>query len=125
LAQHLSEYISLKWAQKSKHSWPCPCHFVCFALQNGCTVHLRHTLLLSPANHLLCLQTLITGVSQVGVDINAMVANPWRQGPLQFVPGLGPRKARALLAAIAASEDPFVKNRVDLLKQVCVCVHLY
>jgi hypothetical protein len=49
-----------------------------------------------------------------------MVANPWRQGPLQFVPGLGPRKARALLAAIAASEDPFVKTRVDLLKQVCV-----
>jgi hypothetical protein len=54
----------------------------------------------------------------VGVDINGMVANPWRQGPLQFVPGLGPRKARALLAAIAASEDPFVKTRVDLLKQV-------
>lgn len=63
-------------------------------------------------------QTLITAVSQCGVDINAMVANPWRQGPLQFVPGLGPRKARALLAAIAASEDPFVKTRVDLLKQV-------
>jgi transcription elongation factor SPT6 len=67
---------------------------------------------------LLLLQTLISAVSQVGVDINAMVANPWRQGPLQFVPGLGPRKARALLAAIAASEDPFVKTRVDLLKQV-------
>lgn len=62
-------------------------------------------------------QTLISAVSQVGVDINGMVANPWRQGPLQFVPGLGPRKARALLAAIAASEDPFVKTRVDLLKQ--------
>jgi transcription elongation factor SPT6 len=67
---------------------------------------------------LLHAQTLITGVAQVGVDINAMVANPWRQGPLQFVPGLGPRKARALLAAIAASEDPFVKTRVELLKQV-------
>lgn len=83
--------------------------------------------LTSPSPHPLCCQTLITGVSQVGVDINSMVANPWRQGPLQFVPGLGPRKARALLAAVAASEDPFVKTRVDLLKQasctVTVCSH--
>jgi hypothetical protein len=60
-------------------------------------------------------QTLITAVSQVGVDLNAMAANTWRQAPLQFVPGLGPRKARALLAAIAAN-DNHVKTRVDLLR---------
>jgi hypothetical protein len=61
------------------------------------------------------LQTLITAVAQVGVDLNAMAANTWRQAPLQFVPGLGPRKARALLAAIAAN-DNHVKTRVDLLR---------
>jgi transcription elongation factor SPT6 len=64
---------------------------------------------------LLSLQTLITAVAQVGVDLNAMAANTWRQAPLQFVPGLGPRKARALLAAIAAN-DNHVKTRVDLLR---------
>jgi transcriptional accessory protein Tex/SPT6 len=63
-------------------------------------------------------QTLITAVSQVGVDINAMVANAWRQAPLAFVPGLGPRKARTLLGAIAAAEDPYVRQRTDLLRPV-------
>lgn len=62
-------------------------------------------------------QTLITAVAQVGVDINAIAANPWRQAPLQFVPGLGPRKARQLLASIATN-DNHIKTRVDLFKQV-------
>jgi len=62
-------------------------------------------------------QTLITAVAQVGVDINAMAANTWRQAPLQFVPGLGPRKAKALLAAIAAN-DNHIKTRIELLIQV-------
>ena len=61
------------------------------------------------------LQTLISAVAQVGVDLNAMAANTWRQAPLQFVPGLGPRKARSLLAAVAAN-DNHVKTRVDLLR---------
>lgn len=60
-------------------------------------------------------QTLITAVAQVGVDVNAIAAHPWRAGPLAFVPGLGPRKARALLAAIA-SNDNHVKTRIELLK---------
>lgn len=62
------------------------------------------------------LQTLMTAVAQVGVDINAICANPWRQAPLQFVPGLGPRKARQLLASIAAN-DNHVKTRVEFFKQ--------
>ncbi|WIA22113.1 hypothetical protein OEZ85_004454 [Tetradesmus obliquus] len=60
-------------------------------------------------------QTLISAVAQIGVDLNAMAANTWRQAPLQFVPGLGPRKARSLLAAVAAN-DNHVKTRVDLLR---------
>ncbi len=40
---------------------------------------------------------------QVGVDINLAANVGWHQHVLQFVPGLGPRKAQALL-------------------QVCVCV---
>lgn len=72
---------------------------------------------LFPALPPLLLQTLITAVSQVGVDINAICANPWRQAPLQFVPGLGPRKARQLLASIAAN-DNHVKTRMEFFKQV-------
>lgn len=79
-----------------------------------------------------CCQTFITAVAQVGVDINAIAANPWRQAPLQFVPGLGPRKAKALIKAIAANEN-HVKTRVDLLKPVgtsstcstCNCLGTY
>jgi transcriptional accessory protein Tex/SPT6 len=35
--------------------------------------------------------------AQVGVDINMAASNQWMAPPLQFVAGLGPRKARALL----------------------------
>ena len=44
---------------------------------------------------------MVTAVSQCGVDINAAAAHPWRQPALQFVPGLGPRKAAALVKALA------------------------
>ena len=37
---------------------------------------------------------------QVGVDINAMATSMWQAAPLGFVAGLGPRKARMLLAAV-------------------------
>lgn len=32
-------------------------------------------------------RVLSTAVAQVGVDLNAVAANPWLQAPLQFVPG--------------------------------------
>ena len=35
--------------------------------------------------------------AQVGVDINQAASNQWMAPTLQFVAGLGPRKARALL----------------------------
>ena len=44
---------------------------------------------------------MVTAVAQCGVDVNAAAAAPWRRAALQFVPGLGPRKAGALLQAIA------------------------
>ncbi len=34
---------------------------------------------------------------QVGVDVNLVANVGWHQHLLQFVPGLGPRKAQALL----------------------------
>lgn len=40
-------------------------------------------------------------VASVGVDVNAIKAWPHLQAPLQFVPGLGPRKAPLLLSIIS------------------------
>eukprot|EP00884_Botryococcus_braunii_P001188 jgi/Botrbrau1/1106/Bobra.0162s0007.1 len=45
-------------------------------------------------------RVMVTAVSQVGADLNAMASAPWMAAPLQFVPGLGPRKAAALLKAV-------------------------
>ena len=42
----------------------------------------------------------MTAVSQVGVDVNLAANVSWRRDCLQYVPGLGPRKARALLEAM-------------------------
>ena len=42
-------------------------------------------------------QVLVSVVAQVGASINAMVHIDWMSQTLQFVPGLGPRKARALI----------------------------
>ena len=49
---------------------------------------------------------------QVGSDINAMSAQPWRQPQLAFVPGLGPSKADSLLRALAL--DKHITDRMDL-----------
>jgi len=46
-------------------------------------------------------QVMVTAVAQCGVDVNAAAAHPWRNPALQFVPGLGPRKAAALVKAVA------------------------
>jgi transcriptional accessory protein Tex/SPT6 len=42
-------------------------------------------------------QLLITAISQEGVCVNSCVQKDWLAPMLQFVPGLGPRKAQALL----------------------------
>lgn len=50
----------------------------------------QQTLIRCDLNYVWC-------ASQVGVDINLAANVPWRSHSLQFVPGLGPRKAQALL----------------------------
>lgn len=42
----------------------------------------------------------VTFALQVGVDVNTAIHHEWLFSPLQFVPGLGPRKAQALQQAL-------------------------
>lgn len=48
-------------------------------------------------------ESIITAINQIGVDINLTVQNEWLSWTLQFVSGLGPRKAKAMLNAIIKS----------------------
>ncbi|GAB4816099.1 hypothetical protein N2152v2_003145 [Parachlorella kessleri] len=64
-------------------------------------------------------RTLCTVVAQVGVDLNAVASTPWLQPPLQFVPGLGPRKAAALLRAVTRSGG-FVESRNQVWRELGV-----
>ena len=48
----------------------------------------------------------------MGADINAMSSQPWRQPQLQFIPGLGPRKAGALVKSLSGKD--YVLTRLDL-----------
>ena len=61
-------------------------------------------------------RTLVDVVNQVGVDLNAAVAHPWRQFALRYVCGLGPRKAGALVAAVRAGDGGAVESRAELLR---------
>ncbi len=56
---------------------------------------------------------------QVGVDVNLAANVPWRQELLQFVPGLGPRKASALLAALGRNRSR-AESRSSLWKDLGV-----
>jgi transcriptional accessory protein Tex/SPT6 len=53
---------------------------------------------------------MVTAVAQAGFDVNAAAALPWRQPALQFVPGLGPRKAAVVVKAVARSGN-VLENR--------------
>ncbi|RPD66156.1 transcription elongation factor SPT6 [Lentinus tigrinus ALCF2SS1-7] len=61
-------------------------------------------------------RTLVDVVNKVGVDINRAVTDPYYQHLLQFVAGLGPRKAQVLVKKIASmggnlvNRDQFIKN---------------
>jgi transcription elongation factor SPT6 len=61
-------------------------------------------------------RTLIRATVLVGVDINNAAKNVHLSSTLQFVPGLGPRKAKALLAAIRNSGGSVATRMVDLRK---------
>ncbi|KAI3425064.1 hypothetical protein D9Q98_008441 [Chlorella vulgaris] len=55
-------------------------------------------------------RVMVTATSQIGVDINAVAASSWLSAPLPFTPGLGPRKAQALLRAVGRAGG-FVESR--------------
>jgi transcription elongation factor SPT6 len=57
----------------------------------------------------------INRVSEVGVDINAIVDMPFRSGPLQFVSGLGRRKAAAITQAIK-NTNQHLEGRARLIQ---------
>lgn len=61
-------------------------------------------------------QVLVTAVNQVGADINVMAAYPWRASTLQYVAGLGPRKAQHMLKAIQNNGNGVV-DRFSLYKK--------
>lgn len=61
----------------------------------------------------LCCNPCCDVLLQVGVDLNVVAKIPWMAAPLQFVPGLGPRKARAVLEGVRRKE--FAACRKELV----------
>ncbi|KAL0039173.1 hypothetical protein WJX77_010168 [Trebouxia sp. C0004] len=57
-------------------------------------------------------QALVTATCQVGVDLNLAAQTPWLAHQLQFVAGLGPRKAMALLKAVQRQEQVAARKAV-------------
>ncbi|KAF5840153.1 hypothetical protein DUNSADRAFT_17637 [Dunaliella salina] len=65
-----------------------------------------------------CIEELmVTAVSQVGADINLASNIGWRKDLLAFVPGLGPRKAQALLQAVARNGNK-IESRNFMYKEI-------
>ncbi|KAG2438290.1 hypothetical protein HYH02_010988 [Chlamydomonas schloesseri] len=64
-------------------------------------------------------RVMVTAGAQVGVDVNLACNVPWRSELLQFVPGLGPRKAGALLAALTRNRNK-AESRSMLYKDLGV-----
>ncbi|KAL4447813.1 hypothetical protein ABPG75_005032 [Micractinium tetrahymenae] len=62
---------------------------------------------------------LVTATSQVGVDLNAVVSSTWQSATLQFTPGLGPRKAAALLRGVQRAGG-FVESRSQVWRELGV-----
>lgn len=79
---------------------------------------------LDPAQRLLPVERLRTHleraivllVNDIGVDLNDAVAQPYTQHLLQYVAGLGPRKALALVNAISAKLEGHVASREALVR---------
>ncbi|KAK9462225.1 SH2 domain-containing protein [Lipomyces oligophaga] len=57
----------------------------------------------------------IDTVGMVGVEVNEALKVPYVANLLQFVSGLGPRKASGMLKAIAGSPDGHLQSRYDLV----------
>ncbi|KAK9447616.1 SH2 domain-containing protein [Limtongia smithiae] len=58
--------------------------------------------------------------NMVGVEINEAIKVPYVANVLQYVSGLGPRKASGMLKAISSSSSGFLNTRFELAtKQIC------
>ncbi|CAL1390765.1 unnamed protein product [Linum trigynum] len=55
-------------------------------------------------------QVLVDVTSQVGVDINLAISHEWLFGPLQFISGLGPRKAASLQRSLVRAGAIFTRK---------------
>eukprot|EP00873_Tetraselmis_striata_P037857 jgi/Tetstr1/458121/TSEL_044613.t1 len=65
-------------------------------------------------------QVMVTAVNQVGVDLNLVTQCSWMAPMVQFVCGLGNRKAAALIAAVGKSDGGCVQSRMDVYKKLNV-----
>lgn len=57
----------------------------------------------------------VNRVNEVGVDINRALVHPYTSQLIQFVCGLGPRKAAALMRNLKKQQTPLLENRTQLL----------
>jgi transcription elongation factor SPT6 len=57
---------------------------------------------------------MVTAVNQVSVDLTAAMMSEWKQATLQFVAGLGPRKARALLRSLTQAGAVESRQTVEM-----------
>lgn len=55
-------------------------------------------------------------VGRIGVDLNTCLKHPHLSSPLQFIAGLGPRKARHLISALAKKHVEIIMKRDQLNK---------
>lgn len=58
-------------------------------------------------------QIMVDATNQVGLDINLAISHEWLFGPLQFISGLGPRKAASLQRSLVRAGS--IYTRKDLL----------
>uniref|UniRef100_A0A1D1YSQ9 Transcription elongation factor spt6 n=1 Tax=Anthurium amnicola TaxID=1678845 RepID=A0A1D1YSQ9_9ARAE len=59
-------------------------------------------------------QIMVDVTNQVGIDINLAASHEWLCAPLQFVSGLGPRKASALQKALARAGSVFSRKEITM-----------
>lgn len=57
----------------------------------------------------------INTVNEVGVDINRAIVHPHTAQLVQFICGLGPRKASALLRTLKKQQTPILESRTQLI----------
>lgn len=61
-------------------------------------------------------QVMVDATNQVGIDINLAASHEWLFAPLQFVSGLGPRKASALQKSFVRAGSVFNRKEIPIGK---------